>query len=197
MSAVKLIFHNGTALVQRDLTASQDCPKCLSLEAVPLAEVAYSMPESGHAPALWASVRVPVRCRLCDTEYARRDEPKPLRVPVDVTASCERTERALQAALDYVECDRLERTIGIERPSDDAIGPAIHCEAEQAEWELRRAMPGAVVTSRDRIESELPGYIVALEKALDEHEEWAASRTLRERLRHAWRGFIAGWRYGV
>lgn len=115
MSTVSLCYFNGAALVTRELTKSQDCPKCLSFESVALADMAYIADGDG----LFASQRLPVRCRLCETEFARVHGPNPLRVTLDETVrACEtarnnlgevdarRRERALREALRAVHNDR-------------------------------------------------------------------------------------------
>lgn len=96
MTTVKLEWWNGSGHVERELTVSHDCPKCLTIEAVLMCQGSWRRDECSSCGAVKGYN--PVRCSLCETEYARPWRPARLRDPVDLDNSIERTVQACDEA---------------------------------------------------------------------------------------------------
>lgn len=189
-TTVRLTWWVNGHRIERDLLKARCCPKCSTTARVELQDGGW--PDS--CPFM------PVKCGLCETEYALDQRPRSIR-----DAESDEQRRRAWEAVD-AQCELAQKLVAATdqraHRTDDVAGVAMAVppglEREQAEWELRRAMPGAVVTGVDREQ--------ALQRALRNEQniahlerQWrAGKRSVLERLRDAlwsaWYGAVEGWR---
>jgi hypothetical protein len=100
VSPVSLSWWNGCTIAQRDLVAATECPRCSSLAFDLLCQPHEQIgPTRGYQP---------VRCALCETEYAYPSDAMSLRDMQQ--ASHDATDRAIEQALAMCEHERRQRS---------------------------------------------------------------------------------------
>lgn len=188
MTTVKLDWWDAAGRQQRELTVSHDCPKCLTVEAVLLCEAGSPVQDDACASCGIRSGHNPVRCSLCETEYARPWKPFKLRDPVDLSNSLERTIQACDEARARFERESEAEAERISKlPLDEQRRIWLETLAAYSpQPERMRSFFG--LEQGELAEVYFPHASHSLRLKLP------PERTLRRRVTDALRGLAAGWR---